>query len=53
MKCSFCHQTIRLGTGLLYAKNDGKLFYFCSGKCQKNMINLKRKSVRWVKKTKK
>jgi large subunit ribosomal protein L24e len=53
MKCSFCHQTIKPGTGLIYAKNDGKILYFCSGKCQKNMIKLKRKTTKWIKKKKK
>lgn len=51
MKCSFCGETLKPGTGKMYVKKDGKVFYFCSMKCQKNMINLKRKPrvVKWTK----
>ena len=31
------------GTGKMYVKTDGKIFYFCSMKCEKNMLKLKRK----------
>ncbi len=43
MKCSFCGRTIPQGTGKIYVKKDGKLLYFCSSKCEKNMLKLKRK----------
>lgn len=48
--CSFCNKNIPRGTGKLYVKKDGKLFYFCSSKCEKNMIVLKRKprTTRWT-----
>lgn len=26
------------GTGKMFVKNDGKIFYFCSSKCEKNMM---------------
>ena len=48
--CSFCGQDIEPGTGKLYIKKDGTKYHFCSNKCQKNMINLKRvnRNVRWT-----
>lgn len=42
-KCTFCGINIEKGTGKMYVKTDGKIFYFCSRKCQKNMLELKRK----------
>lgn len=43
VKCSFCGTDIPQGTGRMYVKADGKIFYFCKSKCHKNMIGLKRK----------
>ncbi len=43
-KCSFCNQEMELGTGLMYIKNDGTILRFCSSKCRKNMLDLKRTS---------
>jgi len=43
VKCTFCGRQIEKGTGKMYVKKDGKIFYFCSMKCEKNMIKLKRK----------
>jgi len=50
VKCSFCGEELPLGGGKLYAKKEGTVFYFCSGKCEKNLIVLKRKPVktRWT-----
>lgn len=55
MKCSFCGKEIEKGTGVIFVKNDGKLLYFDSSKCEKNMLKLRREPARtrWVKKTKK
>lgn len=47
VKCSFCGIVIEKGTGTMYVKKDGKIFHFCSSKCEKNLIKLKRKS-RWI-----
>lgn len=44
MKCSFCGIEIPIGTGKMYVKKDGKIFYFCSNKCEKNLIKLGRKA---------
>ena len=48
-KCSFCGSDIEPGTGKLFVKRDGTVFYFCKMKCQKNMLQLKRvpRRVRW------
>jgi large subunit ribosomal protein L24e len=35
-KCSFCNRAIEPGTGKLYARKDGTVYYFCSSKCEKN-----------------
>jgi len=43
-KCSFCNREIPPGTGVMFVKNDGKIFYFCSSKCEKNMLKLGRKA---------
>jgi large subunit ribosomal protein L24e len=55
MKCSFCKENIEQGRGKMFVKDDGKIFYFCSSKCEKNMLKLKRepKDVKWINKKKK
>ncbi|MBU0757229.1 MAG: TRASH domain-containing protein [Nanoarchaeota archaeon] len=49
--CSFCGKEIEQGTGKMFVKKDAKVFYFCSNKCEKNQIKLKRKprETRWTK----
>ena len=49
-KCSFCGTNIEPGTGKMFVKKDGKILYFCSRKCEKNMLVLKRKprDTRWT-----
>lgn len=49
-KCSFCGSSIEPGTGKMYVLKSGRIFYFCSGKCQRNMINLGRlaREVKWT-----
>ena len=48
-KCSFCGKDIEPGTGMMYVKTDGTIYHFCSSKCRKNMLELRRdpKKVRW------
>lgn len=41
-KCSFCGSDIEPGTGRMFVKRDGTIFYFDKNKCYKNMIQLKR-----------
>ena len=49
--CSFCGHEIEPGTGKMYVLKDGTVYYFCSSKCQKNMLKLNRipRKVRWTK----
>lgn len=44
--CNFCEGEVRKGTGIIYAKKDGTLSYFCSSKCMKNGLGLKREGRR-------
>ncbi len=34
--CSFCGEGLEPGTGKLFVRKDGAVFYFCSSKCQNN-----------------
>jgi len=38
------------GTGKMFIKRDGTVFFFCSGKCHKNSLKLKRvpRRTRWT-----
>ncbi len=49
--CSFCGYEIEPGTGKMYVRRDGRVLYFCSGKCEKNMLKLKRnpRKLKWTK----
>lgn len=40
--CSFCGESIEPGTGRLFVRKDGVTFSFCSNKCFRNMMVLKR-----------
>jgi large subunit ribosomal protein L24e len=42
MKCSFCNNEIAKGSGTMYVKISGQLLYFCSSKCEKNLLKLGR-----------
>lgn len=44
VKCTFCGKPISQGTGKMFVQKDGKIFHFCSNKCEKNMLVLKRKA---------
>ncbi len=50
VKCSFCGENIEKGTGKMYVKKDGKILFFCSTKCEKNMLKLGRipRVTRWT-----
>tara|TARA_Y100000310_G_scaffold151291_1_gene150860 strand:- start:2573 stop:2761 length:189 start_codon:yes stop_codon:yes gene_type:complete len=54
-KCTFCGNMIEKGTGMIYVQKDGKVFNFCSSKCEKNQVKLGRKflETRWSKRYKK
>ncbi|MEM4397783.1 MAG: 50S ribosomal protein L24e [Candidatus Woesearchaeota archaeon] len=51
VKCSFCGNTLSKGTGKMYIKTDARVLYFCSNKCEKNMLKLNRKArnLKWTK----
>ena len=40
--CSFCGGSIEPGTGRLYVRKDGMTYNFCSSKCFKNLVVMKR-----------
>jgi len=42
-RCSFCDAPIEPGRGMMFVKRDGTVFYFCSSKCEHNLIKLRRK----------
>ena len=42
MECSFCGYEISRGTGKLFIQKTGKILYFCSRKCEKNLLKLGR-----------
>lgn len=43
MNCTFCGKVMSQGTGKMFVQKDGKILHFCSNKCEKNMLVLKRK----------
>ena len=49
-KCSFCGEQIEKGTGKMLVYVSGKIDYFCSTKCEKNLLKLERRPVdaRWT-----
>jgi large subunit ribosomal protein L24e len=48
--CSFCGEDFSPGTGIMYVKSDGAILWFCSSKCRKNSLKLKRDSrkLKWT-----
>lgn len=51
-KCTFCGSEIEPGTGKMYVKKDGSVLNFCTNKCYKNMVQLKRvpRTTAWTEK---
>lgn len=49
--CSFCGSEIKKASGKVYIKDNGQVLNFCSGKCEKNMLKLKRdaRKFKWTK----
>ncbi len=50
-KCSFCARQIESGTGKMLVENTGKIFWFCSLKCEKNLKKMGRdpRDFKWTK----
>ena len=50
MKCVFCGVDESPYKGVTQINNDGTMSFFCSGKCRKNALNLKRdkKKLKWT-----
>ncbi|RLF90485.1 50S ribosomal protein L24e [Thermococci archaeon] len=48
--CSFCGRELKPGTGSMFVRRDGTILYFCSSKCEKNMLKLGRnpRKVKWT-----
>ena len=40
--CTFCGGQIEPGTGLMYVTKRGEIYWFCSSKCFKNYVKLRR-----------
>lgn len=54
MNCSFCGKNIVSGTGKMYVKIDGTVFYFDTSKCEKNfMMGRESKKRKWSRPAKK
>lgn len=44
MKCSFCGKPIKSGTGTMFVKNDGTIFYWCSRRCEVKFAETEKKA---------
>ena len=49
-KCSFCGHEFPQGTGIMFIRGDGALLWFCSSKCRKNAVKLRRdaRKLKWT-----
>lgn len=41
-KCGFCGNDLMKGTGEMFVKKEGAIFFFCSRKCKHNLLDLGR-----------
>tara|TARA_B100002052_G_C15708535_1_gene518446 strand:+ start:140 stop:331 length:192 start_codon:yes stop_codon:yes gene_type:complete len=48
--CSFTHEEIEPGTGMMYVKRDGSVMWFRDSKVRKNALKLKRnpRRLKWT-----
>ena len=53
--CSYCGRPIEPGTGLMFVTKRGEVYWFCSSKCYKSFLKLRRNPAKlaWIKKFKK
>lgn len=47
VNCTFCGKSIPKGTGKMYVYKSGKISYYCSMKCEKNTLKLRRKPAKF------
>ncbi|HUY00837.1 MAG TPA: 50S ribosomal protein L24e, partial [Candidatus Deferrimicrobium sp.] len=49
--CTFCGTDIEPGTGTMYVRKDGSVLFFCTGRCHKARLKLKRnpRKLKWTK----
>ena len=54
-KCAFCGKEVRLGSGILFVRNDGSTRSYCSSKCKFNELKLGRdpRKLKWARGSKK
>ena len=50
-RCSFCGHDIDRTTGIIFVKEDNSILRFCSLKCKKSMVTMKRnpRKLKWTK----
>ncbi|NVM02424.1 MAG: 50S ribosomal protein L24e [Candidatus Helarchaeota archaeon] len=50
-QCVFCGHDIEPGTGSMYVKLDGTVSFYCTNKCRKNHMKLRRnpRKLKWTK----
>ncbi|HYB07077.1 MAG TPA: 50S ribosomal protein L24e [Nitrososphaerales archaeon] len=53
-KCAFCGREVRLGSGILFVRNDGSTRSYCSSKCKTNELKLGRdpRKLKWARRAK-
>jgi len=53
--CTFCTRGIEKGSGMMVVQKTGRIYWFCSKKCEKNSMKLGRdpRKFKWVKAEKK
>ncbi|MCE4617308.1 MAG: 50S ribosomal protein L24 [Desulfurococcales archaeon] len=49
--CAFCGKRVEPGTGIMYVTRRGSIYWFCSSKCMKNYLELRRnpRKLKWTK----
>jgi large subunit ribosomal protein L24e len=54
-KCAFCGKEVRLGSGILFVRNDGSTRSYCSSKCKSNELKLGRdpRKLKWARRAQK
>jgi nucleoside-diphosphate kinase len=47
--CSLCGQELEPGTGVMFVKRDGTVYFFCSSKCERNFrLGRKGRKLKWA-----